>query len=162
MNRWLVVSITSIVSLLTSSVQCRVHALDGANLYVNGASHQVQALGYFQPATLQQSSAGQVVAKELCYSISADNRREFQNIIDRNSLRLRTMYNGVRCNGLSMLQFAVIAEATDTGMLMIRSLPTRMLLELEGNSGTIVEWAETTGYDNSPIIRAIRERARQF
>ncbi|EGN75277.1 Protein of unknown function (DUF3718) [Idiomarina sp. A28L] len=109
-----------------------------------------------------QSFGGESVAKEICYSISADNRREFQNILDRNGLRIRNMYTAIKCNGYSLLQFAVIAEATDTGMLLTRSLPARMILEENENGDSILEWAETTGYHNSPIIRAVRERLPQI
>lgn len=109
-----------------------------------------------------QSFGGEELAKEICYSISADNRREFQNILDRNGLRIRNMYSAIKCNGYSILQFAVIAEATDTGMLLTRSLPARMILEENESGDSILDWAETTGYHNSPIIRAVRERLPQI
>ncbi|RUO20383.1 hypothetical protein CWE08_07895 [Aliidiomarina iranensis] len=109
-----------------------------------------------------QSFASENIAKEICYSISADNRREFQNIIERNSLRIRNLYSAIKCNGYTLLQFAVIAEATDTGILLTRNLPSRVIFEKYENGDSILEWAETTGYDNSPIIRAVRERLSQI
>lgn len=147
MTRWFVFIVAYIASMPSYAQVSAEHD------YLNGDASLLAV-----SARAAQSFSGENIAKDICYSISADNRREFQNILDRNSLRIRNMYTAIKCNGLSLLQFAVIAEATDTGMLLTRSLPARMLLEENENGDSILEWAETTGYDNSPIIRAVRER----
>ncbi|RUO36196.1 hypothetical protein CWE13_10030 [Aliidiomarina shirensis] len=142
-----------------------------AAYFVSIPSHAQGSVGHFYPdfygttpeqaARPAQGFTGENVAKDICYSISADNRREFQNILERNSLRIRNMYTAVKCNGYTLLQFAVIAEATDTGLLLTRSLPARMIFEKYENGDSILDWAETTGYHNSPIIHAVRERLPQ-
>lgn len=147
MTRWLVFIAASLVSIPSYS-QVSVGHL---HLHADDSS-----LTPFQRAA--QSFSGESIAKEICYSISADNRREFENILNRNSLRIRGIFSAVKCNSYSLLQFAVIAEATDTGMLLTRSLPARVILAEDENGDSIIEWAETTGYHNSPIILAIRER----
>lgn len=148
MNRWFVVIVAYIISL-----PCF------ANPVFAGQHEPTRQSAQLSQILLFQGFVGENIGKDICYSISADNRREFQNIIDRHNLRIRGMYTAIRCNGLTLLQFAIIAEAADTGLLLTRNLPIRLILEHDDSGHTILEWAETTGYGNSAIIRAIRERS---
>lgn len=148
MNRWFVVIVTYIISFPLF-----------ANYVFAGQHEPARQSAHLSQVVLYQGFVGENIAKDICYSISADNRREFQNIIDRNNLRIRGMYPAIRCNGYTLLQFAIIAEAADTGLLIARNLPIRLILEHDEQNHSILEWAETTGYGNSPIIRAIRERS---
>lgn len=130
MNRWLALS--SAVLLLTG-----------------GTSAVVSKQSYAQ---------GEDLAREICFLVSADDRREFQAALSRYNLRINNLYSSVRCNGYNLLQFAVTAEATEVGSLLARSLPSRMILERDHHGRTIFEWAETTGYDTSSVIQALRQR----
>jgi|GEM_PF-1093359 len=114
--------------------------------------------GVTAPVAKQTTLQGEELARQICFLISADDRREFQALINRSNLRLNNLFNSVRCNGYTLLQFAVTAEAVEVGSLLARSLPSRMIMEPDHNGRTIFQWAETTSYDSSQIIQALRQR----
>ncbi|WP_185960781.1 DUF3718 domain-containing protein [Aliidiomarina halalkaliphila] len=104
------------------------------------------------------TAQGEGIAEAICFEISSDNLRELSTIINRHNLRLRNLYTSVRCNGYSMLQFAITAEAEDVGRMLTRSLPPRMIKNDEVDGVPLLRWAESTGYGSSPIVLAVRER----
>lgn len=108
------------------------------------------------PVLAKQS--GENIARQVCSVISADNLKALDNIIDRHNLRLRNLYNGVRCNGYSILQFAVTAEAIDVGLQLTQRLPEQALANDSVNGQHLVTWANRTGYGSSPVVEAVRQR----
>ncbi|WP_194757062.1 DUF3718 domain-containing protein [Aliidiomarina indica] len=104
------------------------------------------------------AAQGEGIAEAICYEISSDNLRELSLIINRHNLRLRNLYSSVRCNGYSMLQFAITAEAEEVGRMLTRSLPPRMIKNDDVDGTPLLRWAETTGYGTSPVVQAVRER----
>ncbi|RUO30158.1 DUF3718 domain-containing protein [Aliidiomarina sanyensis] len=106
----------------------------------------------------QSLAQGEDIARAICYEISSDNLRELSAIINRHNLRLRNLYSSVRCNGYSMLQFAITAEAEDVGRMLTRSLPARMIQNDDVDGVPLLRWADATGYNSSPIVEAVRRR----
>lgn len=104
------------------------------------------------------AKATEEIARDVCSCISADDVRAFQRILDNHNLRLRGAYEAIRCNGYTLVQFAITAEAEDVGTLLARSLPTRALENDKVKGLHVVSWAERTGYGSSLIVRRIDER----
>lgn len=102
--------------------------------------------------------ATEAVAEGVCTAISADDRQRLRTILNNNNLRVRNIYNGVRCNGYSMLQFAITAEAEHVGEMITRQLPARTIEEDTVNGESILDWAESSGYGNSAVVEAVRAR----
>ncbi|HLV48966.1 MAG TPA: DUF3718 domain-containing protein [Aliidiomarina sp.] len=105
-----------------------------------------------------KSYANSEIAEGLCAAIVADDRQRMRTILSNNNMRLRNVFNGVRCNGYSMLQFAITAEAIDVGEMLIRQLPIRIIEEDEVNGQNILQWAESAGYGSSPVLQVVRDR----
>ncbi|WP_165924715.1 DUF3718 domain-containing protein [Lysobacter sp. N42] len=113
-------------------------------------------IGNIAISTPAQASAA--IAESLCTAVSADDRQRFRTILDNHNVRLRNVYSGVRCNGYSMIQFAITAEAASVGELLIRQLPSRSIEEDTVNGVPVLEWAAQSGYSNSPVVSVVRER----
>lgn len=104
------------------------------------------------------ANASGMIAQSLCSAVSADDRQRFRAILGNHNVRVRNIYSGVRCNGYSMLQFAITAEAANVGELLIRQLPASSIEEETVNGLSVVEWAEQSGYANSAVLSVVRER----
>ncbi len=105
-----------------------------------------------------KSYANNDIAEGLCSAIVADDRQRMRTILSNNNMRLRNIFSGVRCNGYSMLQFAITAEAVDVGEMLIRQLPVRSIEEDLINGQSVMQWAESAGYGSSLVLQVVRER----
>ena len=63
------------------------------------------------------------VAQSLCEYVSADNKKRLRSFLKSNNLKLRSVFDGVQCNGQNLLAFASTKSAVKTGTLMISKLP---------------------------------------
>ncbi|RUO27919.1 hypothetical protein CWE12_13375 [Aliidiomarina sedimenti] len=113
--------------------------------------------GLVMGTSIQTASANQV-AEGICTAISADDRQRLRTILSNHNMRLRNIYSGVRCNGYSMLQFAITAEAAQVGEMITRQLPASAIEEDTVNGETMLNWAESSGYGSSAVVDAVRSR----
>ncbi|RUO40055.1 hypothetical protein CWE15_07870 [Aliidiomarina taiwanensis] len=100
----------------------------------------------------------ELIAKSLCRAIMSDDRSYLRDIITKHKLRLPNVFTAVRCNGYSMLQFAITAEALDVGEMLIRRVPLSVLEADKVDGESVDEWAEKAGYGSSPVIAIVRQR----
>lgn len=105
-----------------------------------------------------KSNAADMVAEGLCSAIVADDRQRMRTILSNHNIRLRNVFTSVRCNGYSLLQFAITAEAIDVGEMLIRLLPTSAIESDKINGESVIHWAEKAGYGSSPVLAVVRER----
>lgn len=103
-------------------------------------------------------AANDAIAEGLCTAISADDHQRLRTILSNHNMRLRNIYDSVRCNGYSMLQFAITAEAANVGDMITRQLPARAIEEDTVNGQPMLEWAESSGYASSPVVESVRAR----
>lgn len=106
-------------------------------------------------------AAANEIAEGICTAISADDRQRLRTILSNHNMRVRNIYNGVRCNGYSMLQFAITAEAAQVGDLITRQLPASMIEEDTVNGEPVLAWAESSGYGSSEVVASVRSRLGQ-
>lgn len=95
----------------------------------------------------------QDLALNLCTYVQGDDRVRLRQRMRDDRIRLRQVYDGVRCNNMTLLQFAMASGSADIGTFMVSQLPASQL----GNTGDL-EWAESNGHGSSDIADAIRER----
>ncbi len=103
-------------------------------------------------------SSPQVVAQEqlaasMCDYVKADDKNRFRKLLSDNRLRLRNIYDGVVCDGMSLVRFAVKNNAAGAGEFIIKQLPAAQI----SASGDIA-WAESNAA-GSPLIAILKERA---
>ena len=102
--------------------------------------------------------ASNAIAESVCSAISADDRQRLRTILDNHNVRVRNIYDGVRCNGFSMIQFAITAEAAAVGEFLVRQLPARAIEEDTVNGVSVLDWAEQSGYGDSAVLTIVRDR----
>lgn len=98
------------------------------------------------------------IAEGICTAISADDRQRLRTILSNHNMRVRNIYTGVRCNGYSMLQFAITAEAAQVGEMLTRQLPPSMIENDTVNGVSMLDWAESSGYGSSEVLASVRSR----
>lgn len=101
-----------------------------------------------KPAQAQQD-----LALNLCTYVQGDDRMRMRQRIREERVRLRQIYDGVMCNGMSLIQFALSNGSDDIGTFIVSQLPASAL----SRAGEL-EWAEANGYADTATAQAIRER----
>lgn len=95
----------------------------------------------------------QDLALNMCTYVQGDDRMRMRQRMREDRLRLRSVYDGIRCNGLTLLQFAMANGSDDIGGFMVSQLPAS---QIEGNGD--LAWAEANGHGDSTVAQAIRDR----
>lgn len=116
------------------------------------------AAAFVAVAMAQPAQASDEIAEGLCTAISADDRQRLRTILSNHNVRIRNVFSSIRCNGQSMLQFAITAEADEVGEMLIRQLPVRAIEEDLIDGKSVLEWAEQAGYASSAVVGVVRER----
>jgi hypothetical protein len=99
------------------------------------------------------AQAQEQIAASMCDYIKADDKNRFRKVLSENRLRLRNIYDGVVCDGLSMVRFAVKSNAAGVGEFIIKQLPASQI-----NSSGDVAWAEANNA-SSPLVAVLKARA---
>ena len=97
--------------------------------------------------------ADQQLAASMCDYIKADDKNRFRKLLSDNRLRLRNIYDGVMCDGNSLIRFAVVHNAAGAGEFIIKQLPATVI----SSSGDI-GWAEAN-HAASPLVAVLKQRA---
>lgn len=100
-----------------------------------------------------QVSAQEQLAASMCDYVKADDKNRFRKLLSDNRLRLRNIYDGVICDGMSLIRFALKNNAAGAGEFIIKQLPAAAIT----SSGDIA-WAEANAA-GSPLIAILKERA---
>lgn len=98
--------------------------------------------------------ADQQLAASMCDYVAADDKNRLRKVLSDYRLRLRNIYDGVVCNGESLIRHAFKSNAADVGEFIAKQLPGSAV----SDSGDI-QWAEANGYGASPLLAVLKERA---
>ncbi len=101
------------------------------------------------PAAVAQEQ----LAASMCDYIKADDKNRFRKILSDNRLRLRNIYDGIMCDGTSLIRYSIAQKAVGAGEFIIKQLPASQITA----SGDIA-WAEAN-HAGSPLIAILKERA---
>lgn len=77
-----------------------------------------------------EKSQAQNVAKSLCEYVSVDDKSRLRSFLRTNKLKIRTIFDDVKCNGQNLVAFAGSSNAIKTGTLMLGKLPKSKVEEL--------------------------------
>lgn len=80
--------------------------------------------------TYSEKTQAQNVAKSLCEYVSADDKSRFRSFLKTNKLKIRNIFDNVKCNGQNLVAFASTSNAIDTGTLMLGKLPKSKVEDL--------------------------------
>lgn len=94
------------------------------------------------------------LAASMCDYVAADDKNRLRKVLSDYRLRLRNIYDGVVCNGDSLIRHAFKNNAADVGEFIAKQLPGSAV----GASGDIA-WAEANGFAASPLLAVLKSRA---
>jgi hypothetical protein len=63
------------------------------------------------------------VAQTLCEYVSVDDKSRFRSFLKTNKLKIRKIFDDIKCNGKNMVAFASVKNSVQVGTLMIGKLP---------------------------------------
>lgn len=106
------------------------------------------SLSYSKPAQADDLLAS------ICNFVQADDKGRLRKKLKTAKVKLRNIYDGVTCNGLNLLQFAMKSNASNVGTYIVKRLPSSKLKD-----GVDLNWATSNGFGDSEIATAIKERA---
>jgi hypothetical protein len=98
--------------------------------------------------------ADDALVVSICNFVAADDKNRLRKKMRSSKVKLRNIYDGVTCDGLNLLQFAMKKNAGNVGKYIVKRLPTSKL-----KSGDDLNWANSNGFGESEIVGAIKERA---
>lgn len=94
------------------------------------------------------------LAASMCDYVAADDKNRLRKVLSDYRLRLRNIYDGVVCNGESLIRHAFKSNANDVGEFIVKQLPGSSV----AGSGDI-GWAEANGFAASPLFAVLKDRA---
>ena len=109
---------------------------------------------FVTPLFATSASANEQVAQSICSYIAANDKNSLRKTLSDSRIRIKNVYDGVSCDGLPMIRFAIKNNASDAAEFIIKQLPGSFVAKM-GDS----EWAASNGFAASPILEAIKARS---
>lgn len=89
----------------------------------------------------------------ICLYIAEDDKKRLRKSLKTNHVKIRKLYQDMRCNDRTLLQFAIERKANSVGLFMVKKIPVSQLKKTG-----VLTWAEGNGFTDSEITKALRER----
>lgn len=100
--------------------------------------------------------------KNICTIVQADDKSELRKKMKRVQsdyrLKLQDYYDGIQCDGNSLIRTAMLSNAVAAGTLLVKKLPKKTLAAPEADGKTLQAWVAEHGLQSSPIASVINER----
>ena len=72
-----------------------------------------------------QASAEDSFSLRVCEYVSVNDKRRLRSFLKDRKLKIRSIFDGLKCNGQNLLEFAAASNALDAGELIINKLPVK-------------------------------------
>jgi hypothetical protein len=59
--------------------------------------------------------------------VATDDKKRMRSFLKTNKLKIRRIFDGIQCNGQTLLEFAAVSGSVKTGSLMISKLPRKVV-----------------------------------
>ena len=100
--------------------------------------------------------------QNICTIVKADDKGELRKKMKRVQsdfrLKIKDYYTGVSCGGNSLIRTAMLNDAIETGILMVKKMPRGDLTAPEKDGKTVLAWASDNGLNDSPIVAVLNDR----
>lgn len=104
---------------------------------------------------LERSLAG------ICATVEADDQMRFRkkvNDVRRSfNLRIRGFYEGVSCEGKSLIEYAIEKNAEGVGSYVARRIASEADTLKASNGQSVSQWINTNGHAGHPIAKALAD-----
>jgi hypothetical protein len=85
-------------------------------------------------------------------------RKKMKSVQTDYAMKLSDYYDGITCNGNSLIRTAMLSNAVESGTLLVKKMPKSKLSEPEGDGLLLTDWIASNGLESSPIAAVIQER----
>lgn len=85
-------------------------------------------------------------------------RKKMKKVQSDFKMRLGDYYDGISCDGQSLIRTAILSDAVDTGSLLVKKMPKSKLSQPENDGLLLTAWIETNGKSDSLITQVLNER----
>lgn len=100
------------------------------------------------------AQADDSIAQSLCSYVKANDKNSLRKALTDNRIRVKNVYDGLVCDGLPLVRFAIKNNANDVGEFIVKQLPGNFVAGLGD-----VEWAKSNGFASSALIEVIKTRS---
>lgn len=76
------------------------------------------------------------IGESLCSYVQSDNKTGVRKVLRQNNVKIRSIFDDLRCNGKDLLSFADHNGAAEAGALIIKRLPKNSAKALQGTLTT--------------------------
>lgn len=63
------------------------------------------------------------IGQEICELTAVDDKKGLRSLLRNNKLKVRGVYKGIECNGMSLVQFAASTGSLEVGEYFIAKVP---------------------------------------
>ena len=95
----------------------------------------------------------------VCASVEADDQVRFRkkvNDVRRNfNLRIRDFYEGVSCQGKTLIEYAIEKNAEGVGSYVARRIASEADTLKASNGQSVSQWINANGHAGHPIAKAL-------
>lgn len=67
------------------------------------------------------------VAQSVCEYVAADDKKRMRSFLKSNKLKIRSIFDGIQCNGQNLLEFAAAKDSVKIGSMMIKKLSKKVV-----------------------------------
>jgi hypothetical protein len=98
----------------------------------------------------------------ICNIVQSDDeselRKKMRNVQSNFSMKLSDYYDGISCNGNSLIRTALLSNAVEAGTLLVKKMPKSKLGEPEQDGMLLTDWIASNGLEASAIAAVVKER----
>ena len=108
-------------------------------------------------STSAEANTDQLVAN-ICDYVKSNDKNRLRKKLKENRVKLRNIYDGVSCDGNSLLRTAYNSNSLEVGEYIAKRLPAGDLNSPEADGKSILDWANANGHSGSAITAAVQSR----
>lgn len=80
-------------------------------------------------APAQVVHADDSISLRICEYVAVNDKTRLRSFLKSRKLKIRTVFDDIKCNGQNLLVFAAVSNALDTGELLLGKLPVKTIQE---------------------------------
>lgn len=108
------------------------------------------------------SASIEAALANICNIVQSDDqselRKKMRNVQSNFSMKLSDYYDGITCDGNSLIRTALLSNAVEAGTLLVKKMPKSKLGEPESDGVLLTDWIASNGLEGNAIAAAVKER----
>ncbi|MFC4699601.1 DUF3718 domain-containing protein [Glaciecola siphonariae] len=126
--------------------------------------HQLFVISACAASVLSFNASANVEAAlaNICTIVQSDDkselRKKMRNVQSNYSLKLSDYYDGISCNGNSLIRTAILNNAVEAGTLLVKKMPKSKLGEPEKDGMLLTDWIASNNLQSNEIAAVVQDR----